>query len=319
MPKETEAGRFCRHLRVRNYSPHTVENYRIDLRLFFEQVDKPPKKVTWRDVDRFVESRHARGLAATTINRRLNALKHFFDFLAEESASAPANPVKPSHHLRVGRPLPKKLSSKQVRRLFSVISNRADRALFLLMLRCGLRVSEVAGLKVGDVDWEQGAVVVRQGKGRKDRRVYLSSDAAAALRECLLLRPTKALGGCLFWNRKREGRALSVKAIQKKMERYAQAADIKASCHSLRHTFASNLLEEGAEVASIKEFLGHSSVTSSERYARLSNRKVKQTYFTDDQEGDQQDESVRPLSHITGRRRPVTPPIRRCLPEVMTT
>jgi site-specific recombinase XerD len=279
MRQPAEVERFCRHLRARNYSAHTVDNYAIDLRLFFEVADKVPKKVTWRDVDRFVERQHARGLAATTVNRRLNAVKHFFDFLAEGSTSAPVNPVKPSHHLRTGRPLPKKLSGEQVRRLFSVIGNPVDRALFLLMLRCGLRVSEAAGLRIGDVDWEQGAILVRQGKGRKDRRVYLSSDATAALRECLRLRPTKTLGGHLFWNQKRWGRALSVKAIQKKMERYALAAGVKASCHSLRHTFASNLLEEGAEVASIKEFLGHSSVTSSERYARLSNRKVKQTYL----------------------------------------
>jgi len=72
---------------------------------------------------------------------------------------------------------------------------------------------------------------------------------------------------------------LSVKAIQKKMERYAATAGVTASCHSLRHTFASNLLEEGAEIVSIKEFLGHRSVASSERYARLSDRRVKQTYL----------------------------------------
>lgn len=279
MAQATEVERFCHYLRVRNYSAHTVENYRIDLRLFFEQAAKLPRKVTWRDVDRFVERQHARGLAATTINRRLNALKSFFDFLADESASAPTNPVKPSHHLRVGRPLPKRLSGEQVRRLFSVISNPVDRALFLLMLRCGLRVSEVARLKAADVDWEQGAVFVSQGKGRKDRSVYLSPDAAAAVRECLRLRPAKVPGGRLFWNQKRKGRELSVKAIQKKMERYAGIAGVTASCHSLRRTFASNLLEEGAEVVSIKEFLGHNSVTSSERYARLSNRRVKQTYL----------------------------------------
>ena len=279
MHQPAQIGRFCQYLRVRNYSAHTVDNYAIDLRLFFEGADKLPKKVTWRDVDRFVEQQYAKGLAATTINRRLNALKSFFDFLGAESNSAPVNPVKPSHHLRVGRPLPKKLSREQVRRLFSVIDNPLDRALFLLMLRCGLRVSEVARLKVGDVDWEQGALMVRQGKGRKDRRVYLSSDATITLRECLRLRPVKTPGGYLFWNQKRKGSELSVKAIQKKMERYTLAAGIKASCHSLRHTFASNLLEEGAEVISIKEFLGHSSVTSSERYARLSNRKVKQTYL----------------------------------------
>lgn len=274
-----EIAQFCQHLRVRNYSPHTVENYHIDLRLFFAVAGKSPERVTWRDVDLFVSGQHEKGLAATTINRRLDAVKHFFDYLSAETDAPPANPVKPSHRVRVGRPLPKKLSGDEVRRLFAVIGNGMDRALFLLMLRCGLRVSEAARLKAADVDWEQEALLIRQGKGRKDRRVYLSSDAARALRECLELRPERAVGGYLFWNQKQKGRALSVKAIQKKMERYAKTAAITASCHSLRHTFASNLLEEGAEIVSIKEFLGHRSITSSERYARLSNHRVKQTYM----------------------------------------
>ena len=86
-------------------------------------------------------------------------------------------------------------------------------------------------------------------------------------------------GDYVFWNQKRKNQPLSVKAIQKKMERYAKAAGDAASCHSLRHTFASNLLEEGAEVVSIREFLGHESVSSSERYARLAKQKIKQTYM----------------------------------------
>src|SRR5262249_19971205 len=150
---------------------------------------------------------------------------------------------------------------------------------FLLMLRCGLRVSEVAHLKVSNVDWEQKALFIEQGKGRKDRVVYLSPDALESLRECQQQRPSVVPGDYFFWNQKRPRRPLSIKANQKKMERYAKTAQIKASCHSLRHTFASNLLEEGATVISIKEFLGHESITSSERYARLSNQHVKQTYL----------------------------------------
>jgi site-specific recombinase XerD len=146
------------------------------------------------------------------------------------------------------------------------------------MLRCGLRVSEVARLRLADVDWEQQSLRIDQGKGRKDRIVYLSTDALAALRTCLALRPAVVPDGLVFWNQKRPHRALSSKGIQKKIERYAKAAGIKASCHSLRHTFATNLLEAGAEVISIKELLGHASIGSSERYAKLSNQRVKEVY-----------------------------------------
>ena len=82
-----------------------------------------------------------------------------------------------------------------------------------------------------------------------------------------------------MWNRKRAARPLSVQALQKKMERYAKAAGIIASCHSLRHPFASNLLEHGAEVVAIRDFLGHSQIASSERYAQLSGQKIKQEYM----------------------------------------
>jgi len=179
----------------------------------------------------------------------------------------------------MGRPLPKALSREQVQRLFAQIAHPMDRALFLVMLRCGLRVSEVAQLKLEQIDWEQQALRVVQGKGRKDRRVYMSPDAVTSVQQCLEQHPGTRAQGYVFWNRKRAQQPLSVKAIQKKMERYAKAAGITASCHSLRHTFASNLLEHGAEVVAIRDFLGHSQIASSERYAKLSSQKIKQEYM----------------------------------------
>jgi site-specific recombinase XerD len=108
--------------------------------------------------------------------------------------------------------------------------------------------------------------------------VYLSADAVASLHACLQQRPSGVPGEIVFWNRKGPSRPLSVKAIQKKIQRYAKAAGITASCHRLRHTFASNLLVQGAEIVSIRELLGHASISSRERYAKVSNQKVKQEY-----------------------------------------
>ena len=273
-----EGKLFCAYLRTRTYAPHTSENYGRDLRLFFAPLQKALRAVSWRDIEHFIQQQHQAQLAATTINRRLHALKHFFDSLVMERQTLVTNPVKPSHLLRQGRPLPKKLSQDQVRRLFTQITNPLDHALYLLILRCGLRVSEVTRLRRSDLDWEQQSLRIDQGKGRKDRVVYVSADALAALRTCLAVRPAAVPEEVVCWNQKRPHRALSSKGMQKKMERYAKAAGIKASCHSLRHTFASHLLEEGAEVISIKELLGHASMESSERYAKLSNQRVKQIY-----------------------------------------
>jgi site-specific recombinase XerD len=274
-----EVERFCEHLRLRHYAHHTIESYRLDLRLFFAAIDKPLRQISWRDVGRFIAHQHHQGLAPTTINRRLHALKRFFDFLVLDQAPLAVNPVKPSHYLKQGRALPKKLSAEPIAQLFATIEHPMDRALFLLMLRCGLRVSEVAALKVSAIDWEQQALLVEQGKGRKDRVVYLSADAVTSLRECWQKRPPLVPGEYVFWNQKRTNRPLSIKAIQKKMARYAKKAGIAASCHRLRHTFASELLEQGVEIVSIRELLGHSSMTSSERYAKVSNQQVKQEYL----------------------------------------
>jgi site-specific recombinase XerD len=270
--------RFRAYLQRRNYAAHTVDSYLLDLELFCQDIDGPLSQISFHDVDQFIDQQQAQSLTAATINRRLYALKHFFDFLIEQGVGS-LNPVKPSHLLRRGRPLPKPLAQEPLERLFARIQHPMDRALFLLMLRCGLRVSEVARLKVRDIDWTQQTLRIEQGKGRKDRYVYLSADALASLRECLQRRPAGVPGDLVFWNQKRSSRTLSVKAIQKKMARYATAAGISASCHSLRHTFATNLLEQGAEVVSIRELLGHASITSSERYAKISNQKVKQEYL----------------------------------------
>jgi site-specific recombinase XerD len=276
--RQTAIDRFRAYLERRRFSAHTVASYTIDARLFFTQVTAPLAQVSFREVDQFVETQHHHGRSWATINRRLNALKHFFDFYLDQQLVG-GNPVKPSHFVRRRRPLPKALSREQVQRLFAHIDHPMDRTLFLVMLRCGLRVSEAAHLKLEQIDWEQQALQIEQGKGRKDRCVYLSPDAVASLEQCLAQHPGERAHGFVFWNRKRPARPLSVKAIQKKMERYTKAAGITASCHSLRHTFASNLLEHGAEVVTIRDFLGHSQIASSERYAKVSSQKVKHEYM----------------------------------------
>jgi site-specific recombinase XerD len=275
---QTTIDRFRAYLERRQFSAHTVVSYTIDLRLFFADVTVPLAQVSFREVDQFVERQHQHGRAWATINRRLNALKHFFDFCLDQQWVA-GNPVKPSHFVRRGHPLPKALAGEQVQRLFAQIAHPMDHALFLVMLRCGLRVSEVAQLKLAQIDWEQPALHIVQGKGRKDRRVYMSPDLVTSLHDCLTQHPGDPAQGYVFWNRKRPQQPLSVKAIQKKIERYAKAAGVTASCHSLRHTFASNLLEHGAEVVTIRDFLGHSQISSSERYAKVSSQKIKQEYM----------------------------------------
>src|SRR3989442_12972018 len=215
--RQTAIDRFQAYLARRQFSAHTVASYTIDLRLFFAEIAVPLARVSLHEVDQFVEHQHQHGRAWATINRRLNALKHFFDFCLEQQYVG-GNPVKPSHCVRRGRPLPKALSREHVQRLFAQIAHPMDRSLFLVMLRCGLRVSEVVQLKLGQVDWEQQGLRILQGKGRKDRHVYMPPDLVPSLHQCLEQHPGTRAQGYVFWNRKRAQQPLSIKAIQKKME-----------------------------------------------------------------------------------------------------
>jgi site-specific recombinase XerD len=160
---QTAIDRFRAYLERRQFSAHTVASYTLDLRLFFAEVSVPLAQVSFREVDQFVECQHHHGRAWATINQRLHALKHFFAFCLEQQLVR-GNPVKPSHFVRRGRPLPKALAREQVQRLFAQITHPMDRALFLVILRCGLRVSEVAALKLEQIDWEQQAVHIVQAR-----------------------------------------------------------------------------------------------------------------------------------------------------------
>jgi site-specific recombinase XerD len=276
--RPTASDRFRTYLERRQFSAHTVAHYTLALRLCFAEVPVPLAPGSFREVAQCVEHQPQHGRAWATINRRRNALKHFCAFGVEPQLVR-GNPVKPSHGVRRGRPLPQALSRAQVQRLFAQIVHPMDRALFLVILRGGLRVSEVAQRKLEQMDWAQQALHIVPGKGRKERRVSMSPDAVASLQHCLEQHPGAQAQGSVFWNRKRPQHRLSVKAIQKKRERYAKAAGLTASCHRLRHTCASNLLEHGAEVVAIRDFLGQSQSASSERYATISRQKVQREYL----------------------------------------
>src|SRR5919201_3696572 len=157
-------ARFQAYLQRRQYAPHTIASYTLDLQLFFAACPRPLAQVSFRDVEQFIEQQYHQGLAPTTLHRRLHALKHFFDYLVEQR-HVTGNPVKPSHMVRRGRPLPKALLQDQVQHLFAQIHHPMDKTLFLLMLRCGLRVSEVVRLTMEDIDWSQQAIRIEQGKG----------------------------------------------------------------------------------------------------------------------------------------------------------
>ncbi len=181
--------------------------------------------------------------------------------------------------LRLPKPLPRHLKDDQVRRLFDGITDLRDRAMFMLMLRCGLRVQEVAELTLDALEFDRRQIFVFHGKGAKDRVVYMSEDARAALLCYLERRSSKARGLFLVQKGPMRGKPLSARGIQKRIEYYARNGSLDVSCHRLRHTMATQLLNADAALATIQDLLGHSQITTTQRYCRVANLKVQRDYY----------------------------------------
>ena len=151
--------------------------------------------------------------------------------------------------------------------------------MFMLKLRCGLRVQEVADLTVEAIDPRRKQIFVSQGKGGKDRVVYLSEDARSAFFAYLAKRPAKGKRLFLVQKGPLKGQPLSVRGIQKRMESYARKSRLNVSCHRLRHTMATQLLNADADLATIQDLLGHGQITTTQRYCWVANLKVQRDYY----------------------------------------
>jgi site-specific recombinase XerD len=220
-----------------------------------------------------------RGLQPKTINCHLDSIRGFYHYLIEEEQVQMVNPVKRGYALRLSRPLPRHLRDEEVVQLLGVMEDRRDRAMFMLMLRCGLRVEEVTRLKLPAIDWRRRQLFVYQGKGAKDRVVYLSDDSYEALMHYLRVRPTSRAKEVFLVSKGRcKGKGISVRGIQKRLEHYAREAGLKVSCHQLRHTMATQLLNADAALVTIQDLLGHTRIKTTQRYCRVSNTKVQRDY-----------------------------------------
>jgi site-specific recombinase XerC len=275
-----EIERFQKWLRRK--SPHTSTHihYSSDVCLFFAWINKSVEDISVRDVDAFIENCQSCGHAIATVNRRLAALRTFYRFLAIETEDAPRNPVLPKRHfIRVGQRLPRDVQDKDLDKLFAVIAGPRDRAIFLLMLRCGLRVGEVRNLSLVDLYLEpfQGSLprLWLHGKGGVQRVVYLSAQPLAALQVWLSIRP-QTQDEAVFLNR--FGRRLSVTGIQDRLAKYCRQAELWITCHQLRHTFGRHLTEAHMPVTSIQRLLGHARLRTTELYLHISDSQVQADY-----------------------------------------
>jgi len=271
---------YRRSLKRRNYSKNTLRNYMSTLKQFVIWLDVPIQVVSHKKLIGFIDHLLDKRLEPKTINCYLDSLRGFYDYLIHEEQVMMINPVKCGDALRMSKPLPRFLRDEQVAALFTVIDDPRDLAIFKLMLRCGLRVEEVANLTLAAVDLPRGQVFVYQGKGAKDRVVYLSKDAYQTLTAYLKVRPYTRTKKLFVVNKGRfRGKPLKVRGIQHRMQYYAQKAGLKVCCHQLRHTMATQMLNADADLVTIQDLLGHTRIRTTERYCRVSNQKVRRDYY----------------------------------------
>jgi site-specific recombinase XerD len=269
--------RYRRSLKRKNCSPLTIKNYTNRIEQFAQWVRIPLEKVSRREIGFYVDHLLRKRLTPKTITCHIQTLNLFFNYLIDEEGTARDNPVR-KIFIRQPKPLPRCLKDKDTERFLAAISDARDRAMFMLMLRSGLRVEEVANLTVDAVDYRRRQVFVTRGKGAKDRVVYLSDDARSALDVYLAKRSSKVKKLFLVQKGPLTGTPISVRGIQKRIEYYGRKSGLNVSCHTLRHTFATQLLNADADLATIQDLLGHEHITTTQRYCRVANLKVERDY-----------------------------------------
>lgn len=286
--------RFLTYLKVeRNASDLTVKSYREDLTALADYLAEArsgrcpePGEVTVMELRGYVSALHEAGYAQTTIARRLASLRSFFRFGQREGWVA-NNPAKPLRNPRKPRRLPHFLSTEEIGRLLVAPSNSdpmglRDRAILETMYSAGLRISETVGLDQSDLDFEAGILRVR-GKGRKERLAPIGSYAMQALRRWLAVRrvsPREPQGpqSPVFVNK--FGRRLTTRSVARMLEKYLRSTglDSRTTPHSLRHSFATHLLDRGADIRSVQELLGHKSLVTTQIYTHVSTTGLREAY-----------------------------------------
>ena len=272
-----EINRFVNWVRRRNPDARTWRDYSYDLKQFAAVVgDRPPNTITFHDVDRFVIEQAARGFQSATINRRLAAVMSLYTFLSDDDPPLVC-PVLPHRHgLKEPQRLPRPVQPDDLTKFFAVIEDARDRAMFVLMLRCGLRISEVASLQLADLYLDETLPrLVAHGKGSKERAVYLSPQAERTLRAYLAERP-HAASNFVFLSYLGDG--LSTTAIHLRLMRYRDQAGVTLTAHRLRHTFANDLVSADVPVTSIQKLLGHAWLETTQTYVAANDHQVQADY-----------------------------------------
>jgi integrase/recombinase XerC len=278
----SQIERYLAELARTGASPHSIRAYESDLAQFVEYLSPPdlappePRSIDLLILREWLASLYRDNLTAITIRRKLAAVRSFFRFLLREGV-VDINAAKLVRTPKAPKKLPEVMTAEQVNTLIDGVAAgklerpfpTRDRAIFELLYGCGIRVSELAGLNLEDIDRSEGWLRVR-GKGRKERQVPLPGQAASALERYLGERPVKRDESAVFLNHR--GGRLTTRGISGIVKLYATylAGDPSVHPHSFRHAYATHLLADGADLRAIQELLGHARLSTTQKYTQVS-------------------------------------------------
>ncbi|WP_297521148.1 site-specific tyrosine recombinase/integron integrase [Thermococcus sp.] len=258
---ETETvEEFETYLDLEGKSPNTIRMYSYYVRRYLEWGGT----LNARSALRFLARLRREGYSNRSLNLVVQALRAYFRF---EGADEEAEKLKPP---KVPRSLPKALTREEVKRLLSVIppTRKRDRLIVLLLYGAGLRVSELCNLKRKDVDIERNLIVVRGGKGAKDRVVPIPAFLSDAIGDYLKTREDDS-EYLIVEDRRRNKDRLSTKTVWHLLKKYGERAGVEVTPHKLRHSFATHMLENGVDIRAIQELLGHSNLSTTQIYTKV--------------------------------------------------
>ncbi len=283
--------KFLRYLEIeKNYSPHTLLNYQADLEDFgdFLETEKGKgsnaiefsmDKVDYLSLRRYLARLKERNLKSRSIARKLSCLRSFFKFLCRDGYLK-NNPTLSLTTFKLDKPLPSFLTEEEVIRLLNTPQGKderslRDQAILEVFYSTGMRISELVNLDIDDIDFISGVVKVK-GKGKKERLLPIGEYAIKAIRAYLDNR--KKQSSVLFLNKNNS--RMSTRGVRNIVYKYIRLASLRSgiSTHSLRHSFATHLLNRGADLRSVQELLGHANLSTTQIYTHLTAEKLKTVY-----------------------------------------
>jgi integrase/recombinase XerC len=293
-PMNDQARRFLEYLNLgRNVSPHTLRSYATDLAQFVDFLqtlsgtEGDPRTATATTVRQYLAVLRDKHYSRASMARKVASLRSFYKFLLRERV-VEQNPAGAVHGPKLSRRLPNFLDLNEVGRLLAMprvntFLGARDRAILELLYSTGMRISELVQLDLVNVD-RFGEVALLRGKGRKERMTPIGRPALAALEHYLAVRQRtwaskpQAEAAPLFINK--NGRRLSGRSVRRMLDKYAHLAGLarRVSPHTLRHSFATHMLDRGADLRSVQELLGHESLSTTQIYTHVTTDRLRQVY-----------------------------------------